>query len=96
MIVALLMSPDPSTDLEQAGTFQDWEQLAALGRGTYLNFTGSSTASDLASAYPAETHRRLAEIKRRYDPDNRFEHNHNIPPQHPATFHGDMTKDDER
>ncbi|MDX6757942.1 BBE domain-containing protein [Streptomyces sp. F8] len=31
-------------------------------------------------AYGEHTHRRLAEIKVKYDPDNTFHHNKNIPP----------------
>lgn len=85
MIVALLMSTDPAPDLGLAPTLERWEQLAALGSGSYVNFNGSSTAADLTSAYPAETYRRLAEVKQRYDPDNRFVHNHNITPASTAT-----------
>ena len=32
-------------------------------------------------AYPAATYERLAAIKRRYDPDNLFRFNQNVPPQ---------------
>jgi FAD/FMN-containing dehydrogenase len=31
-------------------------------------------------AYPGSTWDRLVEVKRRYDPDNLFRRNHNIPP----------------
>jgi FAD/FMN-containing dehydrogenase len=35
---------------------------------------------DVAMAYPRDTYRRLAAIKRRYDPGNVFRRTHNILP----------------
>ncbi|MFC0863868.1 FAD-binding oxidoreductase [Sphaerimonospora cavernae] len=46
--------------------------------GTFLNFLHDTTRT--ATAYAADDHRRLREVKRAYDPDNFFRHNHNIPP----------------
>jgi FAD/FMN-containing dehydrogenase len=48
--------------------------------GAYVNFVGDEGAEGVRSAYPPETYARLAEIKRRYDPDNLFHRNQNIPP----------------
>jgi FAD/FMN-containing dehydrogenase len=42
-----------------------------------------ATPSDLAAAYPPATLTRLIDVKRTYDPDNRFAHNHNINPRSP-------------
>jgi FAD/FMN-containing dehydrogenase len=36
--------------------------------------------SRVREAYGDQTYRRLAEIKAKYDPDNIFHHNKNIPP----------------
>ena len=49
-------------------------------RGAYVNFIGSEGAARVHDAYPGDTYRRLAEIKRRYDPTNLFHLNQNIPP----------------
>jgi FAD/FMN-containing dehydrogenase len=80
MIVALLMLPESATDPEIEEALAPWRAVAAHGTGTYTNFQGSATASDLAAAYPPATYARLAAVKRVYDPDNRFALNHNIEP----------------
>ena len=47
--------------------------------GTYVNFLGDEGESRVRHAYGAEKFDRLAELKRRYDPDNVFRLNQNIP-----------------
>jgi FAD/FMN-containing dehydrogenase len=49
-------------------------------RGAYVNFVGDEGDAGVRAAYPEATFRRLAEIKRRYDPDNLFRLNQNIAP----------------
>jgi FAD/FMN-containing dehydrogenase len=44
--------------------------------GTFLNFLTDTTRT--ASAYTTEDYRRLLDVKREWDPDNFFSHNHNI------------------
>jgi FAD/FMN-containing dehydrogenase len=80
MIVALFMLPSSATDSEVEQALVPWHAVAAQGIGTYINFQGSATRSDVAAAYPAGTYVRLADVKRAYDPDNRFTLNHNIEP----------------
>jgi FAD/FMN-containing dehydrogenase len=80
MIVTLLMLPDTATDLEIEQALVPWRAVAAHGTGTYINFQGSATESDLVAAYPPATYARLAAVKRAYDPHNRFALNHNIEP----------------
>ncbi|WP_432138573.1 FAD-binding oxidoreductase [Streptomyces sp. bgisy154] len=46
----------------------------------YLNFIGDEGADRVVAGIGAENTRRLAEVKRRYDPDNVFRFNHNIKP----------------
>jgi FAD/FMN-containing dehydrogenase len=48
--------------------------------GKYVNFVGDEGEAGVRAAYPPKTYERLAEIKRRYDPDNVFHLNQNIPP----------------
>ena len=48
--------------------------------GAYVNFLGDEGEARIRAAYPGATYRRLAEIKLRYDPDNLFRLNQNIPP----------------
>jgi FAD/FMN-containing dehydrogenase len=47
--------------------------------GAYVNFLGDEGESRVRYAYGEETFGRLAELKRRYDPDNVFRLNQNIP-----------------
>ena len=64
---------------------QAWvaEFAAALHQGNtaaYVNFLGDEGDTRVRAAYPGTTWDRLREIKRRYDPDNLFRLNQNIPP----------------
>ena len=45
-----------------------------------MNFLGDEGPERVRLAYPGATWDRLREIKRRYDPDNFFRMNQNIPP----------------
>ncbi|MDQ0787853.1 nuclear transport factor 2 family protein [Streptomyces sp. B3I8] len=51
--------------------------------GRYLNFMAAQDTGvlDVSAAYDAPDYRRLRGIKRRFDPDNLFRLNHNIPPE---------------
>ena len=56
----------------------------ALSDGTgaaYVGFLGDDGDQSVRRAYPPATLERLADVKRRYDPDNLFRHNLNV---HPA------------
>jgi hypothetical protein len=46
----------------------------------YVNFMGNEGEARIRDAYPGPTWERLAAAKRRYDPDNLFRINQNIPP----------------
>ncbi len=49
-------------------------------KAAYVNFTGNEGQSRVRDAYPGATWDRLAAVKRRFDPDNLFRLNQNIPP----------------
>jgi len=57
-----------------------WAHLAPLSTGVYSNFLGNEGEARLREAYPEVTYRRLAEVKRTYDPENVFHLNQNIKP----------------
>ena len=72
-------------DPEEAQTHESWADglASALRDGdtaAYVNFLGDEGEARVHDAYPAPTWKRLAEVKRRYDPENLFRANHNIPP----------------
>jgi FAD/FMN-containing dehydrogenase len=48
--------------------------------GAYVNFLADEGPDRVRAAYPGTTWDRLAEIKRRYDPENLFHHTQNVPP----------------
>jgi FAD/FMN-containing dehydrogenase len=49
--------------------------------GAYLNFIGNEGNARVRAAFGDEKYARLAALKRRYDPDNVFHLNQNIPPE---------------
>jgi FAD/FMN-containing dehydrogenase len=70
---------------EQAAEHQAWvDRLAAALRDgdarAYVNFLGDEGPARTREAYPGSTWERLVAIKARYDPDNLFHLNQNIPP----------------
>ncbi len=70
--------------LEEA-THEAWvngvaDALGAAGAGGYVGFLGEAPESTIRAAYPGPTWDRLRVLKSRYDPDNLFRLNHNIPP----------------
>ena len=80
LLTAVLMGDDAAID--QGGPLLDelWQRVAPCTTGSYANFGTTSRPADVAAIYPAQTHRRLVAVKRSYDPDNVFHHNHNIVP----------------
>ena len=80
MIVTAVILPATATDTDVEGALGPWQDVAAQGTGTYINFQASATAEDVAAAYPAATYARLVAVKRAYDPDNVFALNHNVEP----------------
>lgn len=78
--------PDPSNDAARVafvrGLAEDMRPFDTGGR--YVNFEAEDRGGDpharALAAYGPQKLERLAAIKRRYDPDNLFRLNHNIPP----------------
>jgi FAD/FMN-containing dehydrogenase len=54
--------------------------LSAGTPGAYVGFLGDEGEQGVRRAYPPATLKRLAEVKRQYDPDNLFRLNLNVPP----------------
>jgi FAD/FMN-containing dehydrogenase len=80
LVVTLAAGPQPVVEAARPAVEALWARLAPHVHGAYPNFLASATAEDVAAIYPAETYRRLAAVKRRYDPGNLFAANHNVRP----------------
>ncbi|GAA1886805.1 FAD-binding oxidoreductase [Asanoa iriomotensis] len=78
MVATTTVGPQPVVDAARPGLEAIWDRLAPHVSGLYANFLSSATEEDVAGIYPAETHRRLSGVKRRYDPGNLFARNHNV------------------
>lgn len=57
-----------------------WRELEPRTVGAYSSFLGDEGEARVRQAYSAETYRRLAAVKRRYDADNLFRLNQNVKP----------------
>jgi hypothetical protein len=58
-----------------------WEALRPFAVGVpYLNFAGDESRERVHASYGADHYHRLVTLKDRYDPDNVWRLNHNIPP----------------
>jgi hypothetical protein len=62
-------------------TNKAYESLRPLGPASvYLNFVGDEGPARIRASFGGVTYRRLAKLKARLDPDNRFALNQNIEP----------------
>ena len=84
IIIDAAWLPDESG--QHAATETAWARrfLRALqphgDSSVYVNFLDADDDGRVREAYGDGTHRRLAEVKAKYDPDNAFHHNKNIRP----------------
>ncbi|NED96899.1 FAD-binding oxidoreductase [Phytoactinopolyspora alkaliphila] len=72
-------------DIAETPKHEQWvrdvaEQLRDGDQAAYVNFLGDEGPERVRDAYPGRTWDRLREIKSRYDPENFFRMNQNIPP----------------
>jgi FAD/FMN-containing dehydrogenase len=56
------------------------ERLSPLSRGGYLNYSMDDARDSVATTFGAARWARLRAVKAKWDPDNVFRFNHNIPP----------------
>jgi FAD/FMN-containing dehydrogenase len=79
-VIAVWLDAADDPAPHEAWTVALWEQLRSEGHGVYVNFLEEEGADRVRDAYPPRTYERLAAIKRRYDPENLFRLNQNVPP----------------
>jgi FAD/FMN-containing dehydrogenase len=63
-----------------AETDHAWDTVAPRLDGLYVAYTSDTRPERAHDAYPGATFERLAEIKRRHDPENLFRRGINVPP----------------
>jgi FAD/FMN-containing dehydrogenase len=78
-VAAVFEDPDQSSEHE-AWVTDLASHLSQGDTGAYVGFLGDDGEERVRAAYPGSTWDRLAEVKARYDPDNLFRLNQNIPP----------------
>jgi FAD/FMN-containing dehydrogenase len=74
---------DPADDERKIAATRNYSAMLtpwALG-GSYINYASEPTDDGLRTEHEAQRFDRLRQVKRRYDPDNRFRFNHNISPE---------------
>ena len=81
MFVTTAAGPKPVVEAARPALEAIWARLAPHVNGAYANFLTSATEEDVAAIYPTQTHKRLAAVKRQYDPGNLFARNHNVRPR---------------
>jgi FAD/FMN-containing dehydrogenase len=79
VMLMLVAFCDGSEDRARQQAWLD-EASGMLDDATYVNFLGSEGPERVRAAYPGATWDRLVEVKRRYDPQNLFRLNQNVPP----------------
>jgi FAD/FMN-containing dehydrogenase len=72
-------------DPAQADSHEAWvadsrTKMGTAAHGVHVSFLGDEGAARIHEAYPGRTYKRLAAIKRHYDPTNLFRVNQNIAP----------------
>ena len=80
MFVTTTAGPKPVVEATRPALDAIWGRLAPHINGAYANFLASATEEDVAAIYPSQTYKRLAAVKRQYDPGNLFAGNHNVRP----------------
>jgi FAD/FMN-containing dehydrogenase len=78
--VTAMYADEAESDTHDAWVTGLADTLGKDGAGGYAGFLAEEDEATIRAAYPGKTWDRLREAKRRYDPDNLFRLNHNIPP----------------
>lgn len=76
---------DPRGDAHRQWVRNGWERIRPYSTGgTYINFQTADEGEDRIRETYGPNFKRLVEIKQKYDPENLFRVNRNIPPETPV------------
>jgi FAD/FMN-containing dehydrogenase len=82
MVNIVAMFERPEQTAEHQAWADDFAGAMSQGNdGAYVNFLADEGEARIRTAYPGQCWDRLVSVKNRYDPDNLFRLNHNIPPK---------------
>jgi FAD/FMN-containing dehydrogenase len=79
-LAALYEKPEEK-EIHEAWVTEFFSSLQQSDKGMYVNFVGDEGDAHVRAAYPGATWERLKQIKAKYDPENLFRLNQNIPPK---------------
>ncbi|MBA3687730.1 MAG: FAD-binding oxidoreductase [Chloroflexi bacterium] len=82
-VSALAIWEDPGEDSSRiawARSYASSLEPVSVSGGGYLNYSTEETGERILAAFGDEKFSRLVGLKSKWDPDNRFRFNHNIPP----------------
>jgi FAD/FMN-containing dehydrogenase len=80
LVVAGWFDPQEGSSGHRQWALDTWDAIKHIRDGVYVNFVADEGEARVREAYPGATYDRLAEVKRRYDPNNIFQLNQNIRP----------------
>ncbi|PWB69017.1 MAG: FAD-linked oxidase [Anaerolineales bacterium] len=78
--LAALYEKTEEKEIHEAWVTEFFSSLQQSDKGMYVNFVGDEGEAHVHAAYPGATWERLRKVKAKYDPDNLFRLNQNIPP----------------
>lgn len=78
-LAALYEKPEEK-EIHEAWVAEFFSSLQQSDKGMYVNFLGEVDEAQVRAAYPNGAWDRLRKVKAKYDPDNLFRLNQNIPP----------------
>jgi FAD/FMN-containing dehydrogenase len=78
-LAALYEKPEEK-EVHEEWVAEFFSSLQQSDKGMYVNFVGDEGEASVRAAYPNGTWERLRKVKAKYDPDNLFRLNQNIPP----------------
>lgn len=79
IVMPAFVPPDASqADIDKA--LAPWRQIERFSHGVYCGLSSEDTPEVVAAAYPGDVYARLADVKKKYDPQNVFSRNYNVKP----------------
>lgn len=79
--LAVLFENLAEKEIHEKWVTEFFSALQQSDKGMYVNFIGDEGEAHVRAAYPGDTWKKLGQVKKKYDPENLFRLNQNIPPK---------------